>query len=51
MHYFSSDEEPKKLQKIAEENKQKAICLQGDLTKEADVVKCIKAGVDYFRFI
>ncbi|MDP3001617.1 MAG: SDR family oxidoreductase [Bacteroidales bacterium] len=47
MHYFSSDEEPKKLQKIAEENKQKAICVQGDLTKEADVVKCVKAGVDF----
>jgi 3-oxoacyl-[acyl-carrier protein] reductase len=47
MHYFSSDEEPKKLQKIAEVNHQKAICLQGDLTKEGDVVKCVKAGVDF----
>jgi 3-oxoacyl-[acyl-carrier protein] reductase len=47
MHYFSSDEEPKKLQKIAEKNKLKAICLQGDLTKEDYVSKCVKAGVDF----
>lgn len=47
LHYFSSDEEPKKLQKMAEENQQKAICVQGDLTKEADVGKCVKAGVDF----
>lgn len=47
MHYFSSDAEPKKLQKIAEENNQKAICVQGDLTKEADVVKCVKDAVDF----
>jgi 3-oxoacyl-[acyl-carrier protein] reductase len=49
MHYFTSDDEPKKLQKIAEGKKQKAICLHADLTKEAEVVKCIKAGVDNFR--
>jgi len=47
MHYYSSDEEPKKLQKIAEENNQKAICVRGDLTQEADVVKCVKAGIDF----
>ncbi|MES1214866.1 MAG: SDR family NAD(P)-dependent oxidoreductase [Bacteroidota bacterium] len=46
MHYFSSGEEPKKLSKIAEANQQKAICVQGDLTKEADVKNCIKSGVD-----
>jgi hypothetical protein len=32
-----------KTQKISEANQQKAICVQGDLTKEADVVKS-KAG-------
>ena len=48
MHYFSSDDIPKKLQKIAEENNQKALCVQGDLTKEEDVVKCVKKGVEYF---
>ncbi len=48
MHYFSSDQEPKKLQKIAEENKQKVICIQGDLTKEAEVVKCVNDAVNYF---
>ena len=47
LHYFSSDEEPKKLQKISEANQQKAICVQGDLTKEADVIRCVKAGVDF----
>jgi 3-oxoacyl-[acyl-carrier protein] reductase len=47
MHYYSSDEEPKKLKKIAEENQQKVICVYGDLTKEADVIKCVHAGVDF----
>lgn len=47
MHYFSSGEIPGKLQKIAEENQQKAICVHGDLTKEADVIKCVKEGVDF----
>jgi 3-oxoacyl-[acyl-carrier protein] reductase len=47
MHYFSSDEEPKKLQKIAESLQQKAICVQGDLTKAGDVTKCVKEGVDF----
>ena len=47
MHYFTSDEFPLKLQKISETNQQKAICVQGDLTKEADVIRCVKAGVDF----
>jgi 3-oxoacyl-[acyl-carrier protein] reductase len=47
MHYFSSDSEPKKLQLLAESNQQKAICIQGDLTKETDVAKSVKAGVDF----
>lgn len=48
MHYFSSAEEPRKLQKIAEENHQKSICVQGDLTNEFGVKKCVKEGVDFF---
>jgi 3-oxoacyl-[acyl-carrier protein] reductase len=47
MHYFSSDKEPRKLQKIAEENKQKAICIQADLTKEVEVAECVKAAVSF----
>ncbi len=47
MHYFSSDEVPKKLQKVAEGNNQKAICLQADLTKETEVADCVKAAVDF----
>ncbi len=47
MHYFSSEDEPKSIQKMAESLHQKAICIQGDLTKEADVVKCVSAGVDF----
>jgi 3-oxoacyl-[acyl-carrier protein] reductase len=47
LHYFTSDEVPKRLQKIAEEHQQKVICVQGDLTKEGDVKKCVKAAVDF----
>ncbi len=47
MHYFSSGEEPKRLQKIAVTHQQKAICVQGDLTKEEDVIRCVKEGVDF----
>ena len=47
MHYFSSDEAPQKLKKIAEQQQQKAICVYGDLTKQDDVVNCVKAAVDF----
>ena len=47
MHYFSSDKEPKKLQKMAEEHGQRAICLQADLTKEAEAVRCVREGVEF----
>ena len=47
MHYFSSAEEPRKLQKIAKEYNQKSICVQGDLTSELDVKKCVEEGVDF----
>lgn len=48
MHYFSSDKEPKRLQKIAEENNQKALCVYGDLTKEKEALKCVKEGIEAF---
>ncbi|MCG8522748.1 MAG: SDR family NAD(P)-dependent oxidoreductase [Pseudomonadales bacterium] len=44
MHYFSSDEEPMRLKKIAKDNNQKAICLQADLTKEEDAKKCVNTA-------
>jgi 3-oxoacyl-[acyl-carrier protein] reductase len=47
MHYYSSDVEPVKLKKIAENNKQKAICLQADLTKEQEVRKCVSAATEF----
>lgn len=47
LHYYSSDEEPKKIRQIAETNQQKAICIQGDLTKEAEVLRCVQAGVNF----
>ncbi|WP_297092645.1 SDR family NAD(P)-dependent oxidoreductase [uncultured Draconibacterium sp.] len=45
MHYFSSNEEPMRLKKIAEDNGQKAICLQADLTNEQEAKKCISEAV------
>jgi len=48
MHYFTSEEEPKKIQIDAEKNGQKAICVQGDLTIESEVIRCVKTAVDYF---
>jgi len=48
MHYFSSADEPRKLQKIAKGYNQKSICVQGDLTIELDVKKCVKEGVDFY---
>jgi 3-oxoacyl-[acyl-carrier protein] reductase len=47
MHYFHSVEVPSKLQKLAEANNQKAIHLQADLTNEAEVVNCVRAGADF----
>jgi 3-oxoacyl-[acyl-carrier protein] reductase len=47
LHYFSSEEEPERIQKIAEDYQQKAICVQGDLTQATDVVKCVQGGVDF----
>lgn len=47
MHYFRSGKEPERLQKEAEKKNQKALCLQADLTLEAEVADCIKAAVDF----
>ena len=47
MHYFSSETEPMRLKKIAEDNGQKAICLQADLTKEEEVQKCVNSAVEH----
>lgn len=49
LHYFSAEEEPKRLQKIAEELGQKAICIHADLTKEREVVQSIRGAVDYLN--
>jgi 3-oxoacyl-[acyl-carrier protein] reductase len=48
MHYFSSGKEPGKLQKTAEKNKLKALCLQADLTIESEAVNCVKAAAGFF---
>ena len=47
MHYFSSGQEPEKLQKIAEDNNRKALCVQADLTRETEVADCIRAAADF----
>jgi 3-oxoacyl-[acyl-carrier protein] reductase len=49
MHYFSSDAEPRKIKGIAEKNGRKAICIQADLTREAEVVECVKKGTAYLE--
>ncbi len=46
MHFFSSEEVPIQLKKLAESKNQKAICLQADLTKEDEVVKCVNVAVE-----
>lgn len=47
LHYYTSDEEPKRLQKIADTKQQKAICVYGDLTRQEDVSACVKSAVDF----
>lgn len=46
MHFFSSDEEPKRLKKIAEGKMQKALYLQADLTDENETKNCVAAAID-----
>jgi 3-oxoacyl-[acyl-carrier protein] reductase len=48
MHYFRSAEIPKTLKDLAEGRGQKALCIQADLTNEAEVIKCVRAGTDLF---
>lgn len=48
MHYFHSSEQPEQLKKLAEENGQKAMCLQADLTNKQEVIRCIKEAAGYF---
>lgn len=48
MHYFHSSEQPELLKKLAEDKGQKAICLQADLTKNDEVLACVRQAVDYF---
>lgn len=46
MHYFSSNEEPMRLKKIAEAYHQKAVCLQANLTNEEETKKCVNDAVE-----
>ena len=48
MHYFRSPEEPERMQALAVERGQNATCLHADLTKEDDVLRCIKEAVSAF---
>lgn len=51
MHYFHSSQVPERLQKLAEEKNQKAICLQADLTNETEVVNCVHVGANFLGSI
>jgi len=51
MHYFRSEETPLQLQRMAEAKKQKAICVQADLTNEEEVIQCMKRGADFLGTI
>lgn len=48
LHYFSSSKEPEQIKKFAEGKGQKALCVQADLTREQEVIECIKKATDYF---
>jgi 3-oxoacyl-[acyl-carrier protein] reductase len=47
LHYFSSIEEPQKLQQLAESKGQKAICIKGDLRIESEVIQCVRGANQY----
>jgi 3-oxoacyl-[acyl-carrier protein] reductase len=51
MHYFHSDEVPKRLQNLAEAKNQKALCLGADLTNETEAIKCVDAGASFLGSI
>lgn len=48
LHYFSLADEPERLRKAAEGKGQKALSVQADLTREQDVIACVKKAADYF---
>jgi 3-oxoacyl-[acyl-carrier protein] reductase len=48
MHYFRSAEEPEKLKSQAEQKKLKALCIQSDLTNEAETINCVGQAVKFF---
>jgi 3-oxoacyl-[acyl-carrier protein] reductase len=48
MHYFRSSEQPDKLKMAALENGQKAFTIRADLTREEEVIRCVKEAVTIF---
>jgi 3-oxoacyl-[acyl-carrier protein] reductase len=48
MHYFHSAEQPEKLKMAALANGQKALTIPADLTREEEVVRCVKEAVTTF---
>ncbi len=49
LHYFSAQENPEKLKKLAEAKGSKALCIKADLTVEEEVIKFIKQATAYLR--
>lgn len=48
LHYFSSGERPQQLKQLAEAQGYKALCLQADLTQEAEVIKLVEQATTSF---
>jgi 3-oxoacyl-[acyl-carrier protein] reductase len=48
LHYFSSEERPKQLKKLAEDQGYRALCLQADLTREAEVINLVEQAAAFF---
>lgn len=48
LHYFSAGERPQQLKQLAEDQGYKALCLQADLTQEAEVVTLAEQATAYF---
>jgi len=47
MHYFHSPDEPRRMQQYAAARNQRSLCLQGDLTNEQEVVRCLRESGDF----
>jgi 3-oxoacyl-[acyl-carrier protein] reductase len=47
LHYFTGDEGPKKLAKLAKINGQRASCFQADLTKEEAARNCVAEAISF----